>query len=198
MEAKTAKLVTCEFSRKWSGPKGLIYYFNLEWDNGDKGEMSTNRIKEKGNSVIQTKFVVGMEQQYTVENKVNKQTGNTYLFFDKYKEPYNPNSGYSQTRQQDPGRQMRIVKSVALKAAIKIKFITKDQTELFELADIVANWINEYGGNDEGKNISAQTAINTMIIMLENVSDEKKLNYKDHQKFFKHCKLFADYITTES
>lgn len=195
MELKESKLIKCEFSHQWSGPKGLIYYFHLEWDNNDKGLMSTNRIKEVGKDKLQTKFVIGVTQQYTVEVKENKKTGMEYLFFDKYKEPYNPNSKYSgQSRQPDPLKQRRIAKSVSLKAAIELKSLTKNAMKISEIANNILNWIEEYSKGDESRHISAQTAVNTCILYIKTLEPQERETYLDSEKFFNTCKAYSDYI----
>lgn len=194
MEQKKAKLISCTFAREWAGPKGQIYYFNLEWDNGDKGEMSTNRIKETGNKRYQTKFVIGSEQEYTVLPKFNKQTGSEYLFFDKPKEPFVPNKGGNGYRQNDPLKQRRIAKSVALKASIQLKSFTKSTIRLSETSDVILKWIDEYSQGEESKHISAQTAVNATILYIETLEQQERETYLNMEKFLKNCKIFADYI----
>lgn len=192
MEAKQATLINCVYKNKWTGPKGDIYYFTLTWDNGDIGIMSTNRIKDTGNEILQTKFTIGKHQEYTVEPKVNKKDNSSYLFFDKFKEPYNPNN--KQYNNKDEATQNRIAKSVALKAAIRIKAMTGLSNKTLDIANTVFDWIKEYAANDVSRNITAQTAINTTIIYLEGSNQAEQESFKDIAKFLKTCKHFADYI----
>lgn len=185
---KTSKVVSTSFKREWKNKQGgTNYTFSIAFENGDSGEFNTNQNP-------QVKFVEGETVTYTIE-KVATQTSKGIwerIKIDKVREDSGRNY-YS----PDPNKQKRIVRSVALKAALKLKALTKDPTKLFELSDMIFDWVNEYGGADEGKNISAQTAVNALIMMLEDVEDPKdKEGYQDHDKLFKHIKLFADYITT--
>ena len=188
MEAKKATLLECNFSREWNGPKGMIYYFNLKWDNGDEGEMSTNRIKKdkETGKVTQTKFVIGAEQQYTAETKTSKKTGNDYLFFDKFKEPYNPGAKKSFSQRSDPHTQIRIVRTVALKAAIKSQIFNFPES-MNDVANTYIDWIKDKG-LEQDKAIPAQSAIAEAITFYE-VRMEKPEELKDilglAEKFYK-------------
>ena len=198
MEAKKATLSKCTFNREWSGPKGMIYYFTLEWSNGDIGEMSTNRIKMVDNEKIQTKFVIGQEQDYTVEKKVNKRSGETYLFFDKYKEPYNPGSKYSgYSKQADPGRQKRIIKSVALEQAILLKIQIHVDASIIEIANFFTKWVESTAQGDESKAIAAQASLIRSVLTVTNAPEEKRQDYKDLNKVIGLAMHYFNYIMTE-
>lgn len=199
MEAKKATLNSCTFNREWSGPKGMIYYFTLEWSNGDRGEMSTNRIKMVGDEKIQTKFVVGMEQDYTVEKKVNKRSNETYLFFDKYKEPYNPANKYSGTpRQADPGRQKRIIRSVALEQAILLKIDVHVEATIIEIAKFFAAWVDNTSQGDDTKAIAAQVGLKQAILTVKHAREEKKQDYKDLNKVIGLATFYFNYVMSEN
>lgn len=61
-----SKVKSVTFSREWKNPAGrTFYYFDIEFENGDKGQFGTI---EKN----QTKFVVGQEHQYQETKKNNK------------------------------------------------------------------------------------------------------------------------------
>lgn len=63
-ETKKSKVDTATFNREWKGGKGTIYYFDLTFENGDSGQYG-------GQSQEQTKFVIGVETEYTIEQKEN-------------------------------------------------------------------------------------------------------------------------------
>ena len=65
---KTAKITSINFSREWNNPKGgIIYYHQIEFDNGDKGSCGT---KEK----LPAKLGVGTEHTYElVDGKIKLQ-----------------------------------------------------------------------------------------------------------------------------
>lgn len=199
MEAKKATLNSCTFNREWSGPKGMIYYFTLEWSNGDRGEMSTNRIKKVGDEKIQTKFVIGQEQDYTVEKKVNKRSGETYLFFDKYKEPYNPANKYSGTpRQADPGRQKRIIRSVSLEQAILLKIDVHVEATIIEIANFFAAWVDNTSQGDDAKAIAAQVGLKQAVLTITHAPKEIRQDYKDLNKVIGLATYYFNYVMSEN
>lgn len=199
MEAKKATLSKCTFNREWSGPKGMIYYFTLEWSNGDIGEMSTNRIKMVDNEKIQTKFVIGQEQDYTVEKKVNKRSGETYLFFDKYKEPYNPANKYSGTpRQADPGRQKRIIRSVSLEQAILLKIDVHVEATIIEIANFFAAWVDNTSQGDDTKAIAAQVGLKQAVLTVTHAPKEIRQDYKDLNKVIGLATYYFNYVMSEN
>ncbi len=199
MEAKKATLNSCTLNREWSGPKGMIYYFTLEWSNGDRGEMSTNRIKMVGDEKIQTKFVIGQEQDYTVEKKVNKRSGETYLFFDKYKEPYNPANKYSGTpRQADPGRQKRIIRSVSLEQAILLKIDVHVEATIIEIANFFAAWVDNTSQGDDTKAIAAQVGLKQAVLTVTHAPEEIRQDYKDLNKVIGLATYYFNYVMSEN
>lgn len=64
METKRAKPTNIEFQKEFNGTNGTIYYFRIDFENGDSGQFSSAK-KE------QDKFRVGVEEDYTIETKVN-------------------------------------------------------------------------------------------------------------------------------
>ena len=58
-EAKTAKVKQIVQKRKWDGPNGTVFYYKLEMDNGEVGEIG----KKKDNSIH-----VGETLTYTSED----------------------------------------------------------------------------------------------------------------------------------
>jgi len=190
METKKAKLEKAEFGREWTGPKGQIYYFNLTWDNGDFGEMSTNRIKDKNGEKTQTKFTVGAEQEYTVQMKTNKKTGSEYMFFDKPKQPYNP--GAYAGKKNDPDREGRIARSVGLQAAIHLVKKCDWGLSSIALSKKFVEWI-EIKAQDEARSISAQAALNRAVLTIQELSEAERKEY-NIEGFLKIADRYYDYI----
>lgn len=62
MEQKNSKVTKIEFKRDWAGPNGTVYYFLIEFENGDKGQFSTKKRE-------QDKFKEGVATDYTLETK---------------------------------------------------------------------------------------------------------------------------------
>ncbi len=58
---KKGKIKTCRFVIEWQGEKGIVYYHEIELDNGDKGQIGT---KEKNPDKLQP----GQELTYTIES----------------------------------------------------------------------------------------------------------------------------------
>ncbi len=58
---KTSKIKSSKFLKEWQGEKGIIYYHEIELDNGDHGQIGT---KER----LPDKLNVGQELTYTIES----------------------------------------------------------------------------------------------------------------------------------
>ncbi|MES2395628.1 MAG: hypothetical protein V4549_06480 [Bacteroidota bacterium] len=72
METKKSKVTKIDFQKEWAGAKGTVYYFLIEFANGDKGQFSANKKD-------QTKFKVEAEEEYTLEIKINGEYKNTII-----------------------------------------------------------------------------------------------------------------------
>lgn len=59
---KKSKCTKCEFNREKESQHGMIYYFNVEFENGDKGSYGA---KDKDDP----KFKVGEESEYDITEK---------------------------------------------------------------------------------------------------------------------------------
>ena len=58
---KTSKIKSSKFLKEWQGDKGIIYYHEIELDNGDHGQIGT---KER----LPDKLNMGQELTYTIES----------------------------------------------------------------------------------------------------------------------------------
>jgi hypothetical protein len=81
----TGKPERIEWKRSWDGPNGTIHYFDIEFEDGTAGEFSTKTQN-------QTKFTVGKEVNYSVEDASNAR--GAYIKIDIVKpKPGEPGSG---------------------------------------------------------------------------------------------------------
>lgn len=60
-QEKKSKIKSCRFVSEWAGQNGIVYYHEIELDNGDKGQIGT---KDK----MPDKIQVGQELTYTIES----------------------------------------------------------------------------------------------------------------------------------
>jgi len=58
---KTSRIKSCRFVSEWTGQNGVVYYHEIELDNGDKGQIGT---KER----MPDKLNIGNELTYTIES----------------------------------------------------------------------------------------------------------------------------------
>lgn len=82
---KTSKIKACKFLKEWQGDKGMVYYHELELENGDHGQIGTkDRLPDKLN--------IGQELTYTIEssnygNKIKAVTANAGGFKKPQRDP---------------------------------------------------------------------------------------------------------------
>lgn len=87
---KTSKIKSCRFVSEWTGQNGVVYYHEIELENGDKGQIGTkDRLPDK--------IAVGQELTYTIESTPR---GN------KIKAVSGQSSGFKGKPQRDPKEQM--------------------------------------------------------------------------------------------
>lgn len=60
-QERKSKIKSSKFVSEWAGQNGIVYYHEIELDNGDKGQIGT---KEKNPD----KLNVGQELTYTIES----------------------------------------------------------------------------------------------------------------------------------
>ena len=104
MRSKPSKIT---FTNEWAGPHGVVYYFDIEFEDGNKGQISS--LKKD-----QDKFQVGVEVEYQ-QTKVSKKGTPQY---DTIKAEYQPrSSGGSKPKEFN---QLAISKQVAFQEAIRV------------------------------------------------------------------------------
>tara|TARA_B110000902_G_C14045324_1_gene489520 strand:+ start:260 stop:718 length:459 start_codon:yes stop_codon:yes gene_type:complete len=122
---KTSKVSTVQASGTWEGSYGLMYKFEISFENGDAGEYSS---KNKD----QTKFVIGTEAEYTYTGGQHPKVKPVYI-------PAVGSTGYTPS----PDRDLKIVKQSCLKAAVEL--CTKDKItreQILQIADKFVEWVN--------------------------------------------------------
>lgn len=99
MKGKPTKI---DFNREYTPPgKSTIYYFDIVWENGDKGQFSSAKKD-------QTKFQVGVEVEYVVEVKTSPRGEYNFYNIVKDQTPFGK-------RKWDPEASKRIRKTNLLR-----------------------------------------------------------------------------------
>jgi len=113
---KTDKPISISEAKEWKNPQlgKSIFYHQIEFSNGDKGQFSTNVNP-------QVKFTIGEQVDYTYEQDKNKdgtdktdKFGNPVMKVDKWKEPFVAGGKVVMTK---PSECRSIASSVALKCS---------------------------------------------------------------------------------
>jgi len=188
METKKSIVKSVRFNRKWNN----IHYYDIFFENGDKGEFSTNKEP-------QTKFIVGTEEEYTIltEEKEKKSGIGTWTKFIINKPKNTGTFGGGYKSKFDPNKQRRIAKSVGLRTEIKLKHLFGIKSKTFEIANEISNWILINGKEDEAMHICCSASINIAIEVVENMNTEKGDNpYSNTTEFLKLASSLFKYIIT--
>ena len=134
---KTDKVKRVTSNGTWEGNFGLMYKFEVEFENGDCGEYSSK-------SKDQTKFVAGEEANYEfIDGK-----------FPKVKPYYAPPQSNGQTfnYKKDDNVQDLIVRQSSLKAAVDLcRGNDCSPEEVCATAQIFVDWVNGKETNNEPK-----------------------------------------------
>lgn len=130
---KTSKVKRVTSNGTWEGKFGMMYKFEVEFENGDCGEYSSK-------SKDQTKFVEGQDTDYEfIDGK-----------FPKVKPYYAPpqSNGQSFSYKKDDNVQDLIVRQSSLKAAVDYcRGGNCSPEEVCETADIFTKWV--YGKTEK-------------------------------------------------
>lgn len=122
---KTAIPIKISEGKPWVNPKfdKTIYYYQIEFDNSDKGQFSTSINP-------QTKFTIGESVEYTYDQDKDKdgkdkldKYQNPVMKIDKFKEPFVQGGG--KKVMTNPSTEKSIASSVALKCS-RIFLLKKD------------------------------------------------------------------------
>ena len=134
---KTSKVKRVTGNGTWEGNYGMMYKFEVEFENGDCGEYSSKMEN-------QTKFVAGEEANYEfIDGK-----------FPKVKPYYAPpqSNGQPINYKKDDNVQDLIVRQSSLKAAVDFcRGNDCSPEEVCSTAQIFADWVNGKETNNEPK-----------------------------------------------
>lgn len=125
---KKSKISNIQFTKTWSGEKGTVYYHDIEFENGDKGQAGFK-------SEVPAEYEIGTEHDYELipngnyaaKIKFIKQSGGGKGGFSK---PAN-NAGFALSYAKDI--------LIASWQPQSPKRLTSD--EMFALADKMLNWL---------------------------------------------------------
>jgi hypothetical protein len=126
---KTSKVTNVAGIGTWNGQYGIMYKFEVSFENGDSGQYMSK-------SQEQTKFKVGQDATYTIEGK--DFNGQTYYTVKPVMQQQSFGGGGKPAYQKDPETEKRITRMSVLKCAtdlvingeIKIHDLTKVATFL--------------------------------------------------------------------
>ena len=164
-----SKVTKVEFQREWKHPgsQKMIYYFDVEFEDGIKGEFSTNKKD-------QNKFLVGEVYNYTVTVKSSEKKGE-YNFIEKPKEQDEAAEVPGKKWKRDPAvRRLIIAQSCQSSARLAIKHMDETYPELGldkkitkEVLDGMANkfydWVGQKASDNEQMEIVCQSQLNNAV-----------------------------------
>ncbi len=108
---KTSKVTQVSGVGSWNGQYGLMYKFEVSFENGDMGQYLSK-------SVDQTKFQKGVDATYTIEGK--EFNGNTFYTVKPVMAQQQAFQGGKPAYQKDPETDKRITRMSVLKGAIDL------------------------------------------------------------------------------
>ncbi len=144
---KTSKVKRVTGNGTWEGNYGMMYKFEVEFENGDCGEYSSKTEN-------QTKFVAGEEANYEfIDGK-----------FPKVKPYYaTPQSNGQINYKKDDNVQDLIVRQSSLKAAVDYcRGSDGSVDDIFYLADECYNWVMGKKPNTNNDNFDSLTGNNNI------------------------------------
>jgi len=120
---KTSKVTAVQANGTWQGNYGLMYKYEVTFENGDTGEYSSK-------TEHQTKFKIGVEAEYTITEGKYPKVKPVYV------------QGGSVGWQPNPGRDLKIVKQSCLKAAVELCVAGEvSLAKLLTTADKLVAWV---------------------------------------------------------
>jgi hypothetical protein len=157
-----------EFNREWNGDKGMVYYFDIEFEDGTTGQFSTTKRE-------QNKFTEGKEVKYTTEEKSNAR--GPYTKIDIAKPPSTGGRGGGAQRggsyQLSPEVEASITASVCLDCAAlvilksgKAPQVKDDLVALHTLANKFFKHIMEKSAGDRQISINYQSRLKEVTTYL--------------------------------
>ena len=137
---KNSKVTSVQSNGSWEGKYGIMYKFEIGFENGDVGEYSSKNQE-------QNKFVIGTSAEYEYTD------GKFPKVKPVYAKPESFNNSFSNASNDNPDRQKLIVKQSSLKAAVE--FDNKCSPEdVLKNADMFYNWV--MGKNNTSDNFDSR------------------------------------------
>lgn len=128
--AQKSKVKAVTPNGTYEGKYGLMYKFDVEFENGEYGT-AMGKTQE-------CKFVVGMEASY--ERTSREYNGQTYYNVKYVNESYQGGGGY---KGKDPKTEARIVRMNVLQRAVDLAIADKIKlSDVPEVASQFAKWVN--------------------------------------------------------
>jgi hypothetical protein len=168
---KTSKVTQVSGVGSWNGQYGLMYKFEVSFENGDMGQYLSK-------SIDQTKFKQGIEATYTIEGK--EFNGNTFYTVKPVMAQQQAfQGGGKPAYQKDPETEKRITRMSVLKVAgdlaihghIKLHDLTK-VAQIFERYVMTGeDTITAMYGAAQPKNNIATSFMNDAIDQAQNNND---------------------------
>ena len=135
MAFKKSKVKSVQANGTWEGNFGMMYKFEVEFENEDSGEYSSK-------SKDQTKFVEGQEMEYEYID------GNFPKVKPVYQKPDFVSNGGSGGYKKDDNVQKMIVKQSSLKSAVD-SCKGENHHHILKVAQIYVDWVMEDKMPDE-------------------------------------------------
>lgn len=128
----TSKIKSCVFKSEWTNPNTnkIIYYHDIEFENGDKGQIGTMTANPD-------KLKVGTEHTYRVEDK----NGNKKIVIEQQQQGFNRGSKLSP--EQEERKQKMIVAQSSIASACNLfqGRASVDRTEILVVAEEFYNFV---------------------------------------------------------
>ena len=153
---KTSKVTQVAGSGTWEGKYGIMYKFEVAFENGDAGQYLSK-------SQDQTKFKVGQEANYTIEGKeFNGQT-----FYTVKPVMQQQAFGGKPSYQKDPETEKRITRMSVLKVAGDL--VINGEVKLHDLTK-VASFLEQYvmTGEDTISKIYGSATLEKVVKQVKN------------------------------
>lgn len=153
MSIKHSTVKSVKYQREYSGKYGTIYIHDITFEDGNTGEYH-------GKEKILAKFIEGREYDYTIEAVTNGTHTSNRI---KRTDTYNPNQS-NMNYQDDPKKQLRIVKLVALECALEYAEINLVEDKALINAAVMKflTWIT-FGNPDKDLSITKQACLKRSV-----------------------------------
>jgi len=155
---KTSKVTQVAGSGTWEGKYGVMYKFEVSFENGDAGQYLSK-------SQDQTKFKVGQEANYTIEGK--EFNGQTYYTVKPVMAQQPFQGGGGKGYQKDPETEKRITRMSVLKVAGDL--VINGEVKLHDLTK-VASFLEQYvmTGEDTISKIYGSATLEKVVKQVNN------------------------------